>query len=154
MFSSETYTIEDCLKYNSNTYSANDTFNYTLPSTFKIEIDFLISTVSNNSAYLRVGESTSRTLLVGKVGSTDSVWKTTVRTSSTGSGDVPYTGNSISTSSSFQTKTITFDGTTFSFEGTSVTNFNGVSLDKLVDFGTWKSGTTSGQIKNIKIKPL
>ena len=35
-----------------------------------------------------------------------------------------------------------------------VTNLNGVSLNKIDSFATWKSGTTSGQIRNIKVKPL
>lgn len=153
IISSEIY-VEDCIRYNSNTYTSNTNFNYPLPSTFKIECDFLITTITNNSCILRVGESDSKALLNGKVGSGDNVYKIYARKSSTGTGDIITTGNSITTSNDWQTQTITFDGTTYSYQGMSITNFNTVSLTYLHSFATWKSGTNSGQIKNIKIKPL
>ena len=150
----QTCSIEDCVLYNSNTYSSNATFNYNLPTHFKIEYESLITQTTNNSCFIRVGESDTRALLTGKVGSGDSMWKVTVRTSSSGTGDIPNTGGAISLSSNWQSNTITWDGTSYKFHDITVTNRNGVSLSKLVSFATWKSGTTSGQIRNIKIKPL
>jgi len=152
--SSETYTIEDCLKYNSGTYSANATFNYNLPSTFKIEYESLITTTSSNSCFIRVGENDGKAMLTGKVGSGDSQYKIYARKSSSGSGDIITTGENITVSNDWQSNTITWDGTNYSYKDMSVTNLNTISLSKLVSFATWKSGTTSGQIRNIKIKAL
>ena len=145
------------MKYNSNTYSANATFNYTLPSTFKIEYERQINTVTNNnSTYIGIGESTSRLVLIGKVLSRDARELVRVRTSSSGSGDIDTYGSTITASNDYQSIYISFDGTNLDFNNDiTITNLNGVSLTKLVNYGTWRdTGVTSGNIRNIKIKPL
>lgn len=150
----ETYAFEDCYAYDLGTYSSNHTYNISLPETFKIEFDLLITQTSNNSCMIRIGESESKALICGKVGSGDSIYKILARKSSDGTGDITTTGESIVVSNDWQSNTITFDGTTFTYRDMSITDFNTISLDKLVSFSTWKSGTTSGQIKNVKIKAL
>ena len=93
-------------------------------------------------------------MLTGKVGSGDSQYKIYARKSSTGSGDIISTGDSITVGNDWQDNIISWNGTTYSYKGMGVTDLNTVSLDKLVSFATWKQSTTSGQIRNIKIKPL
>ena len=99
-----------------------------------------------------IGETSSKALLIGKItaaGDTYQIW-------ARNGNDLKTTGSSITTSNDWQSNTITFDGTTVIFNNDiSVTNFNNVSLDKLVVFSTWKSqGATSGDARNIKVKPL
>ena len=151
----ETYEVEDCIRYDSNTYNATQLLLYPLESTFKIEYETLISTTSGNSCYISIGEDTttslSKSLLIGKVDSTDTQYKIYARNG----GDVITTGLSIQVSNDFQDNVITYDGTELVFNNDiNITNFNGISLDKIIMFSTWKEGTTSGQVKNIKIKPL
>ena len=153
---SKTYSnIEDCIRYDSNTYNATQLLLYPLESTFKIEYETLISTTSNNSCYISIGEDTttspSKSLLIGKVSSADTQYKIYARNG----GDLITIGSSIQVSNDFQDNVITYDDTELVFNNDiRITNFNGISLDKIVMFSTWKSGTTSGQVRNIKLKPL
>ena len=49
-----------------------------------------------------------------------------------------------------------YDGSTYNFnDDISVTNFNGISISKLYSYGTSRNnGSTSGNVRNIKIKLL
>ena len=155
----KTYVVEDCLKTYMSTYfneyradnTDRATFNLTLPSTFKIEYELLITQSTKNSSFLIIGETASKGLLVGKVGSGDSVWKIYARNGT----DVITTGSNIPVGNDWIPITLSFDGTTFNFNNDiSVTNFNGISLNSLVQALSYKNGSTSGQLRNIKIKPL
>lgn len=151
----ETFAIEDCYHFDLSTYSSNHTYDWSLPSTFKIEFEMLITKANDNSCMVRIGEGESRVILTGKVVSSDSVYKTVVRTNSSGSGDITTTGSSITFSNDFQSHLITFDGTTYNYNNDiNITDFNGINLEKLVSFSSWKSGTVSGQIRNVKVKAL
>ena len=89
--------------------------------------------------------------MIGKVGSADTQYKIYARNG----GDLITIGSSIQVSNDFQDNVITYDDTELVFNNDiRITNFNGISLDKIVIFSTWKSGTTSGQVRNIKLKPL
>ena len=101
-----------------------------------------------------IGESTSRAILFGKVLSNDSIHSARVRTSSSGSGDVNYTGSTIALDG-WHSLFASFNGTTFNFNNEiSITDFKGVSLSKITHIGISKYSGSSGQIRNIKIKPL
>lgn len=154
--SSESFVVEDCVKYIQITYSTDGShsINATLPSTFKVEYEEYITQTSGNSAYMGIGESTSRVILFGKVLSADSIHSARVRTSSSGSGDVNYTGSTI-TLDGWHSVFASFNGTTFNFNNEiSITDFKGVSLSKITHVGISKYSGSSGQIRNIKIKPL
>jgi len=157
MFVSEIYEVEDCLKTFMSTYlnHSNDTvsvpLNVNLPSTFKVEFDMLFTQSSNNSCFFRIGETDSKALLIGKVGSNDSNYKVYARNGS----DLITTGSAITLSSNWQSMFMSYDGTTFNFnDDISVTNFNSISLTELLNVTSWKRSNTSGQVRNIKIKPL
>ena len=147
--------MEDCVKYIQTTYSTDGqhSINATLPSTFKVEYEEYVTQTSSNSVYMGIGESTSRAILFGKVLSADSIHSARVRISSSGSGDVNYTGSTI-TLDGWHPLFASFDGTTFNFNNEiSITSFNGVSLSKITHVGISKY-VNSGGIRNIKIKPL
>ena len=153
----QTYKVEDCVKYFNQSYSSATIFDYPLPSNFKIEYERQITTNSVlNSSYIGVGESESRMVLMGKVVSTDTKELVKVRTNSSGSGDINTYGSNIIASNDYNSIYILFDGTTLDFNNdVKITNFNGVNLGKLVNYGTWRQpDISSGNIRNIKIKPL
>jgi len=125
--------------------------NVNLPSTFKVEFDMLFTQQSNNSCFFRIGETDSKALLIGKVGSSDSNYKVYARNGS----DLITTGSAITLSSNWQSLFMSYDGTTFNFnDDISVTNFNSISLTELLNVISWKQSNTSGQVRNIKVKPL
>ena len=142
--------ITDYWYYGTSTYSSNTNLNIDLPSNFKIEYEEYITQVSSNSCYISIGERNDKALLCGKVISTDSTHKVYARNGtdiiSIGS-TIPLTGwNNI---------IVTYNGNKFNFNNDiELTNLNGISLNKLISFSTWKSSTTSGQIRNIKISKL
>ena len=153
----ETYGIEDCLKTYMGTFldhyddTSTKSLGYTLPSTWKIECDLLFTQSSNNSCFFRIGETDSKALLVGRVGSNANNYQVYARNGS----DVITTGSAVSFSNDWQPTTMTFDGTSFKFNNDiTVTNFNGVSLNKLLNVLSWKSHNYSGQVRNIKVKAL
>ena len=157
MFSSETYSIEDCLKtymgtfLNHNDDTSTKTLGYTLPSNWKIECDFLFTQSSNNSLFFRIGVSDSKALLVGRVGSNATNYQVYARNGT----DSITTGSAITISNDWQPIVMSYNGTSFNFNNDiTVTNFNGVTLNTLLNVLSWKSHNTSGQVRNIKVKPL
>ena len=153
----ETFVIEDCLKTYMGTFldhyddTVTKTLDYTLPSNWKIECELLFTRSSNNSCFFRIGETDSKALLVGRIGSNASNYQVYARNGS----DVITTGSAVSFSNDWQPITMSFDGTTFNFNNDiSVTNFNGISLTKLLNVVSWKRNNYSGQVRNIKVKQL
>lgn len=153
----ERYEIEDCLKTYIGTFldhssgTVTKSLEYTLPQTWSIECDILIKQASSNSLIFRIGETNSKALLVSKVGSNDTQYKVYARNGN----DLITTGSTIPISNNWQSITMSYDGSSFNFnDDITVTNFNGVSLTKLLNVVSWKSGTNSGQVRNIKVKAL
>jgi hypothetical protein len=142
---SKTYSIEDCVKYYNSEYIAPDIFDYTLPSTFKIEYEALYS--DGTASYLMVGESDSKALLTGHVSSTEtnySVWARNGSDSKNFGSQMVY--------NSYIPQTISYDGTYYKFNNDiSITNLNGINPSKLVAIGNYNTGW---KFRNIKIKPL
>ena len=136
---------------NHYTDTVSTALNADLPSTWRIEFDMLFTQQANNSCFFRIGETDSKTLLIGKIGSNDTNYKVYARNGT----DLITTGSAISISDDWQPMSMTFDGTTFKFnDDISVTNFNGISLSKLLNVTSWKRTNYSGQIRNIKVKAL
>lgn len=159
----ETFVVEDCIRYDSNSYLGDAgtstktvTLNYALPSTFKLEYEYKLTSLSGaNSSLLWIGESNSRAILMNRISGNDTIYKVWVRTSSTGSGDLKHDGSSITVSNDFQKLFCTYDGSTFNFnDDVTVTNLNGVSLSKIVQLTGSHQTSQQGIIRNIKIKPL
>ena len=135
--------MEDCTKYFNQEYT---TFSpdFTLPSTFKIEYEDYIN--SSKPSFVYVGETTGKALLCGKIVSSSTQLYIIAR-----NGDSNKVTNcSNCTYNTWISETITYDGTNFEFDNTSVTDLNGVSLTKLVSY----DGGGYSKIRNIKIKPL
>ena len=159
---SETYEIEDCTKYDTNVYLTHsngdrvESLNYALPSTFRIDYEYSTTTTTNVSTKMTIGESSSRCVMVGRMTGSDTKYKAIVRTSSSGSGDLTTIGtNSIANTNEYIQLFVEYDGSSLNFnDDITVTNFNGVSLQKLVDVNGWHSTANRGMIRNIKIKPL
>ena len=153
----KTFAIEDCLKTYMQIYldhyndTVSTTIGFNLPSKWKIECELLFTQSTNNSCFIRIGETDNKALLIGKVGSNDTNYKVYARNSS----DVISTGSAITISNDWQPISMSFDGTTFKFNNDiSVTNFNGISLNSLLNVTSWKKNNDSGEVRNIKIKPL
>ena len=146
MFLTKTFAIEDCLKTYMQIYldhyndTVSTTIGFNLPSKWKIECELLFTQSTNNSCFIRIGETDNKALLIGKVGSNDTNYKVYARNSS----DVISTGSAITISNDWQPISMSFDGTTFKFNNDiSVTNFNGISLNSLLNITSWKRNNYS-----------
>lgn len=155
-FVTESFVVEDCLKVYTGTYltgtgTVTQALNYQLPSTFEIEYGYKLTSFNQaNSTYLRIGETDSKALLIGRVGN-DSQYSVWVRNS----GDTKHWGSNIQTSNDYQTLTITYDGSSFIFNNDiTVTDLKGVDLNTLLNLNGWHDTANQGTITNIKIKPL
>ena len=155
-FVTESFVVEDCLKVYTGTYltgtgTVTQSLNYQLPSTFEIEYDYKLTSFNQaNSTYLRIGETDSKALLIGRIGN-DSQYSVWVRNS----GDTKHWGSNIHTSNDYQTLTITYDGSSFIFNNDiTVTDLKGVNLNTLLNLNGWHDTANQGTITNIKIKPL
>lgn len=132
--------IEDCLQYYPNTYNSTVSTNYNLPTNYQIEFTiFSNNTTSSNTALLRFDTTTGG--YVGKSSSTSrQIGIGTTYLSST----VPV---STDTTYRFEKENNTLyltDGTNY------ITTSTTTYYTKLI----YIKGSTNGQIKNIKIKPL
>ena len=145
MILTETYGIEDCIKYFNSEYTSSYNFDYALPSTFKIEYEALYS--EGTASYLIVGESESKSLLTGHVSSTEtnySVWARNGSDSKNFGSQMVY--------NSYISQTISYDGTIYNFnDDIIISNLNGVNPSKLIKIGNYNTGW---KFRNIKIKPL
>ena len=137
--------------YLSGSGSQTSSLDYTLPSTFKIEFDYKLTSLNGvNSSLIWIGESSSKALLLGRISGNDTTYQVWARNIS----DLKTIGQSITASNDWQTLTLTYDGSKVTFNGAEVTNFNGVSLNKLVQLTGYHETSNQGIIRNIKIKPL
>ena len=147
-----------------NTYltgseSMSTSFDYSLPSTFRIEYEYSETSNQVCSSLLWIGESTSRAVLVGRIGGNDSTYQVWVRTSSDGTGDLKSIGSTIPNTNTYKSFFAEYNGSTFNFnDDISVTNLNGVSPSKLIQVsgyhGQSQGAVGKGMIRNIKIKPV
>lgn len=152
MFSSETYSLEDCLYYKTTEYSGTNmtTLNITMPSTFKLEFDFKPTSRSSASSYVEVGTSTTNCLVIGQITSsgTHGIW---VRVNNNYSSTNPAPTSSVLSTDNHVT--FTFDGTDCSYTCNSETvtcSKPSYDLEKLLRVAPY----TNNKLKNIKIKPL
>lgn len=145
---SKTYEVEDCIKYDSNTYNSKVDVNITLPSEW--EITWQSNRKSNSSSYcmLHIGQNSNNQFQCGAYGSVginglqeciNGSWQTAQNTSN-------------SPLNTIQNNTMKYENGVLSYSNGSetVTQTPTVSLEKLLDF----NGGTNGDVKNIKLKPL
>lgn len=147
--SSEIY-VEDCTYYSTTEYSTTASLNISLPSTFKLSFAFKPSDRSTssggNSAYVRMGTSSTTGIWVGQ-GTSSGNHGIMVR---------PSTNNWCSTVS--QTATwneveCTFDGSTLTYtcnEESVTTSTSITTLDRI----NGAAPTSKCHLKELKIKPL
>ena len=147
MIVSETYGIEDCYKYDSNTYTSTTTPNIPISTPNKIQIEFDFTKGANNSgAFTSIGDDTNNCLQVGLLGSgTYGFWlkhngsNVTQQTlgslpNGTFTTIVTYDNGSINVKINNQTFTYTYTQ----------------PLTKILQYAPWNNGN----IKNIKVKAL
>ena len=140
MLVSETYSIEDCLKYwETLSIQGETSVNYSLPSNF--ELDFTIystkPTTDPSLAYFRFNSSSG--IWCGKGGSTSRV--------------VSFFGNSFSQITNVNTDynfTLTYENGVATLTDGTNTQTSSQTLTKLYVFNS-RGGS---QLKNIKLKPL
>ena len=146
----ETYTIEDCLYYNTTTYTTSDAnLNVTLPNgAFTVEYDSIPYNRNASAPYLTIGRDTNDRILIGqyaRAGTNGLILYTESQTNK------PLPNNS--TLNTINHYTFTYNGTDYTIdrdgENMTVTGV-GIHLDKILIV----MGGDGGELENIKLKPL
>lgn len=144
----ETYSIQDCILYDSNEYYSQQSLDISLPSAFKITWDSNRKASVNSNCILYVGTDTNNYVQCGTYGSggnngiqerINGNWQTAQRTT-----DAPL--------NTLQSNTLTYSNGTLSYSNGSQT----VSLTPTVSLAKLFTiyGNTNGLVTNIKVKPL
>ena len=142
--SSETFVIQDCIKYYGTSYSQSSIVNLDLPSEYKIEFTlFSNSSVQtsggrSNVCFLRFDSSSG-----GYVGKGSSISRNTGISATFLPNSVPV---SVDTEYTFSKE----NGVVYLSDGTDTINLTSSAFTKLYEI----RGSTDGQIKNVKVKPL
>ena len=144
---SEIYEVEDCDYYSTTTYTSTTEINKTLLNSTACTVEFdLVKGTSSSGAYLHIGTDSNNFIGVGLIGSGyygfliqhNGSRETTQTDSSLGNGTfhtvLTYNNGSITCVINNKTKTYTFTQ----------------PISKVLKSDCW----SSGQIKNIKVKPL
>ena len=152
MFSSETYSLEDCTYYKTTQYTTSSvTLNIPLPSHFSLEYVLKQGATNSGMPYLDIGDSSSDRMLVGQYARAGGNGLIIYKPSST-----TYAYGTNPTTNQENTIYFTYDGTNYSYSlnnGTAlVVTDKGVTLSKLIHIEG--GGSSSNYLKNIKIKPL
>lgn len=148
---SETYSIEDCLKYDTTTYSGGSSINlvnlnYTLPDTDVIvECDSKIEATSNMNLIVRLGTNGNNFVWFGLAASAN--YKLQVYENSTYKQQLQ--SNSTQTVNTWTTLSATVENGKVKFKDLTQTYTTSFNLEKLLAVAMQKSS-----IRNIKIKPL
>ena len=147
MFSSETYSIEDCRYYSTTSYNTNTNLNISLTGLTDFEVDFKLTKSANGAiAYLQLGENNNNKYLMGLVGSQyydlrvynngSIVWNNAQSSLPNGTYDTVFTMENGVITWKCNNKTIT-------------TSDSSVTIDSIFNVTC-----SSGSISNIKVKPL
>lgn len=147
MFSSETYSIEDCRYYSTTSYNTNTNLNISLTGLTDFEVDFKLTKSANGAiAYLQLGENNNNKYLMGLVGSQyydlrvynngSIVWNNAKSSLPNGTYDTVFTMENGVITWKCNNKTIT-------------TSDSSVTIDSIFNVTC-----SSGSISNIKVKPL
>ena len=142
----ETYEIQDCIKYDSNTYSAHHDYNLQLPSTYSLEFDIIKKGTSQGSTGAIVLGTSSNYFDVG-CGSSDDLYVSRWRTNSSIENLFTLTQNEWKTiilEVNGSTVDIKADGNTYTVTGVTTTS----SLYQI------NCNNADLNFKNLKIKPL
>ena len=149
MILQETYSIEDCAYYNSNTVTIITDVSIPLPSAFELSFTVHRTTWNSNASYLEVGGNTGNTALVGQLGSSG---ESRVRFYDS-EGSSSYTETSVS-NNPINADTVYIwvkngSDNTFSMNDESVEVSNSLTHSKIK-----KLNITNNSIKELKVKPL
>ena len=149
MILQETYSIEDCAYYNSNTVTRITDVSIPLPSAFELSFIVRRTTWDSNASYLEVGGNTGNTALIGQIGSSG-VSRIRFYDSE---GSSEYTDSSLS-DNPLNSDTVYVwikngSDNTFSMNDESVEVSNSLTHSKIR-----KLNITNNSIKDLKIKPL
>lgn len=148
MIQSEIYRVEDCIYYLESASSNEISLDVSLPSTFKLEFTMnspsRSSTGGGQSAYIRLGETSSSGVWVGQ-GNSAGNHGIMVR---------PSTNKWCPTATVLNTDNnavVTFDGSTLVYtcnnETVSTSTTNQSKMNAVI-------GTNNHRLKNVKLKPL
>ena len=147
---SDTVTVEDCTYYSTTEYSSTSSLDISLPSTFKLSFAFKPSdrTTSSggNSAYVRMGTSSTRGIWVGQ-GASSGNHGIMVR---------PSTNtwcSSVSETATWNEVECTFDGSTLLYTCNNESVSTSTSISTLSKING-AAPTSKCHLKEIKVKPL
>ena len=149
IISSEIY-VEDCTYYSTTEYSSTSSLNITLPSTFKLTFAFnptdRSTSSGGNSAYVRMGTSSTTGIWVGQ-GASNGNHGIMVRPSTN------YWCNTVSNTGTWNSVECTFDGSTLLYKcnGESVSTSTSSSILSKIN---GVAPTSKAHLKEIKVKPL
>ena len=149
MFLQETYSIEDCWYYNSQTYQSNSPFtqtlNKTIPSNSTISFESYVQSSTGCNSYIALGTDTNHRIGIGVVNG-GAKYRLFVQDNAS-SGTTVDTSTS-NTASQWKEQTVTVNGNTVSYYNLTQTLSN-TTLTNL-----WTVNGYKGGVRNIKIKPL
>ena len=145
----ETYVIEDCAYYNSNTITSITYVSIPLPSAFELSFTVHRTGSYSNASYLEVGGDTGNTALIGQIGASG-VSRIRFYDSE---GSSQYTDSSLS-NNPLNSDTVYVwikngSDNTFSMNDESVEVSNSLTHSKIR-----KLNITNNSIKGLKVKPL
>ena len=150
VFLQEIFVVEDCVYYDTATYSSDASLDISLPSTFKLEFDLYPKSRSTSSGgvshYVKCSRTSSATDIWFGQGNSSGNHGIMVRPSTSSwctSYTVLNTENHV---------VVTYDGSdvVYTCNNESKTVSNSIAFNKL--YGV--SATANGNLKNIKVKPL
>ena len=147
--SSETYIIEDCWYYNSQTYqstgTSSQTLNKTIPSNCTISFESYVPSSTGCNSYIALGTDTNHRLGIGVVNGGAKYRLFVQDNASSGTNVDTSTSN---TPSQWKEQTATVNGNTVTYYDLTRT----LSSTNLTNF--WAVNLYNGGVRNIKIKPL
>lgn len=150
MFSSETYSIEDCTYYHESAFtSTQNNFNLSLPTNFEISFITKRTSSSANSSYLEIGGNSGNTALMGQVGGGGTNQLRIYASEGSSSYDTYATSDTPLNSDALQKWTHNGSDNTFSMNS-SVQTFTSSKTHSKIR----KLSITSNRIEQLKVKPL
>lgn len=143
----ETYELEDCILYDTSTYTNTTSPNIPISTPNKVQVEFDFTKVSSNSgAFVAIGDDTNNCIQAGLLGSgTYGFWL-----KHNGTNVTQQTSSGLS-NGTFHT-VVTYDNGSISVVINNVTKTYTYTqpLTKILQYAPWNSGS----IKNIKVKAL
>ena len=146
MFVSETYELEDCIKYYSTDRSSDSTVNLTLPNDYIITWN--TSRTGTGGSFIRIGNNNNNALAIGTIGSNgmSGLWENV-----NGNWAYQYDNGTISNGNHTYEITMSNGTVTFKLDSTT-TSSSSISVNINNFLGYYVN--SANKMKNFKIKPL